>query len=120
VLVRRETLDPIDFEGLKILDYTGEAELGSSFATIEVPAGGSHAEAWSKRSDKYYFVQRGAIRFVLQGDEVELREGDFCFVRRGERFSYRNDSPETAIVVLVHTPAFRLESEIFTDSELSR
>jgi mannose-6-phosphate isomerase-like protein (cupin superfamily) len=120
VLVRRETLDPIDFDGLKILDYTGEAGLGSSFATIEVPPGGSHAEAWSKRSDKYYFVQRGTIRFVLRGDELELREGDLCFVRRGERFSYRNDSPGTALVVLVHTPSFRLEFEVFADSEVSR
>ena len=117
MLVRRESLSPIDFHGLEIRDYTGEAGLGSSFATIEVPPGGSHAEAWSTRSDKYYFVGRGTIRFVLGGDELDLREGDFCFVPRGERFSYRNDGPEAAMVVLVHTPSFRLESEVFATED---
>jgi hypothetical protein len=34
-------------------------------------------------------------------------------VRVGQRFSYSNDRSETAMLVLVHTPKFSLESEVF-------
>jgi mannose-6-phosphate isomerase-like protein (cupin superfamily) len=117
VIVTRESLTPFAFDGLRIFDYTSTRNLSSSLAVIEVPPSARHAVAFSRRSDKYYLVTEGAIRFVLEGREFDLGPGDFCFVRCGQRFSYSNDRSETAVLVLVHTPDFALEEEVFEAPE---
>lgn len=114
MVVRGDSLAPIDFGGLRICDYTAGRDLGSSLAVVEVPPAGRHAEAFSKRSDKYYLVTDGEVRFVLEGETFDLRRGDFCFVRCGQRFSYANERTGPARLVLVHTPSFRLDQEAFT------
>jgi mannose-6-phosphate isomerase-like protein (cupin superfamily) len=119
VLVRKTSLSPLDFSGLRIFDYTSGGELSSSLAVIEVPGGVRHAESWSKRSDKYYLVTAGQIRFERAGEEFDLGAGDFCLVRQGERFRYENETAETATLVLVHTPSFDLDSEVFVDDAAS-
>lgn len=113
MIVTRKSLRPIAFDGLRIFDYTAGHNLGSSLAVIEVPPAARHAVAFSKRSDKYYLVTKGGVRFVLEGREFDLGPGDFCFVRCGQRFSYSNDGSEMAMLVLVHTPQFSLENEVF-------
>ncbi|HEY4645305.1 MAG TPA: cupin domain-containing protein [Steroidobacteraceae bacterium] len=117
MIVRREALRPIDFGGLRIVDYTAERDLGSSLAVIEVPPAARHAEAWSKRSDKYYLVTQGEVRFVLDGRVHDLGEGDFCCVRCGQHFSYSNERSRMATLMLVHTPSFRLDQEVFVGAE---
>ena len=115
MLVRQANLAPIDFDGLNIFDYTANSKLRSSLATVEVPCGSKHAEAWSKRSDKYYLVIGGQIQFTLDDKEFVLAAGDFCYVEQGSHFSYRNDGAEPATLVLVHTPSFDPNAEIFVE-----
>lgn len=115
MLVRHAALAPIDFDGLKIFDYTANLMFRSSLATIEVPRGSKHAEAWSKRSDKYYLVIGGQIQFTLDDKEFVLAAGDFCYVEQGHHFSYRNDKAEPATLVLVHTPGFDPDAEKFAE-----
>jgi mannose-6-phosphate isomerase-like protein (cupin superfamily) len=115
VFIAEKSLNPIDFGGLRIFDYTAGHNLSSSLAVIDVPSGVHHPEAWSKRSDKYYLVISGAILFVLEGVQTELRAGDVCVVPRGSRFSYSNPSTTPARLVLVHTPSFELDSEVFVE-----
>ena len=110
------TIRPIDFAGLRIFDYTAGHDLTSSLAVIDVPPGTGHAEAWSKRSDKYYLVIDGTIRFMLDGAETDLVTGDFCLVRQGRRFSYSNPTATLARLVLVHTPNFNLAEEVFVET----
>ena len=113
MVLSRSAMSPIDFDGLRIFDYTAGQSLGSSVAAIEVVPGARHAEAWSRRSDKYYLVSSGEVRFVLDGEPHTLKAGDFCFVKQGRRFSYTNDRSEPATLVLVHTPSFDLREEVF-------
>ncbi len=117
MLVRKQMLEPIDFEGLKVFDYTAALEdpasLGSSVAVVDVPSGAVHPDAHSRRSDKYYLVSSGELDFVLDGESQVLKAGDFCFVRQGRRFSYANTSTKRAALVLVHTPSFDLRDEVF-------
>ena len=112
MFLSRSAMSPIDFHGLRIFDYTAGQSLSSSMAAVEVAPGAQHAEAWSRRSDKYYVVTIGEIRFVLEGERRLLKAGDFCFVRQGQRFSYSNDNAEPATLVLVHTPSFDLSAEV--------
>jgi mannose-6-phosphate isomerase-like protein (cupin superfamily) len=117
VIVTHDSLRPIAFDGLRIFDYTATQSLSSSLAVVEVPPNARHAVAFSKRSDKYYLVTKGEVRFVLEGTEFDLGVGDFCLVRCGQRFSYSNDRSEMAMLVLVHTPMFSLENEVFEGVE---
>lgn len=113
MIIRKDAVQPIDFDGLSILDYTAGRETSSSFAVISVPPGVEHRPAWSRRSDKYYYVVSGAIEFTDAGESHTLTAGDFCLVAQGERFSYRNASDAPAQVCLFHTPSFDLDAEVF-------
>ena len=115
MIVRRNSVEAIDFEGLRIHDYTAGGHTSSSLALIEVPPGARHREAWSKRSDKYYYVVAGRILFSLSGEEYDLASGDFCLVRQGRHSRYENRTGEPASLLLVHTPSFDLDSEMFAD-----
>lgn len=114
---RRSDLEPIDFDGLAIYDYTAGEAHSSSLAAIDVPAGAAHAESWSTRSDKYYLVTDGALAFTLTGESFTLAAGDFCLVHKGSHFAYRNDGDQAARVVLVHTPSFELAAERFVEGK---
>ncbi|GAI73179.1 unnamed protein product, partial [marine sediment metagenome] len=37
MIIRKDSLKPIDFSGLKIYDFTEGLELSSSFALIQIP-----------------------------------------------------------------------------------
>ena len=115
MIVRQADVIPFDFYGLEIRDYTARQEGSSSVAEIIVPGGASHPEAWSKRSDKYYYLISGQISFYIDGDQLILNAGDLCIIKRGQHFSYTNNSPKPAKMILVHTPSFDIESEIIME-----
>lgn len=113
--ISRGSIAPLQFDGLRIFDYTANHASSSSIAMIEVPPGARHAEAWSRRSDKYYLVSSGEIDFMLDGEWQVMKAGDLCVVAQGRRFSYANHSGALATLVLVHTPSFDLREEVFVE-----
>lgn len=113
VIIRRRDTEEFDFDGLKITDYTANLAGSSSFAAITVPPGVSHAVSWSKRSDKYYFVTEGNLSFMVDGKDFTLAGGDFLLVKKGDKFKYRNDSEGDVKMILVHTPSFNIDYEVF-------
>jgi len=113
MVIRKNSLLPIDFHGHEIFDFTAGTPATLSFAVIEVPPGAKHARAKSNRSDKYYYVERGSVRFHLDGQEHALAEGDFCLVKQGKVFDYRNDEDSPARLILVHNPPFDPNAEVF-------
>jgi mannose-6-phosphate isomerase-like protein (cupin superfamily) len=86
--------------------------VSSSIAEITIDPGTEHPKAYSKRSDKYYYVVSGNLEFVVENDSYFLSPGDVCMILKGRRFSYRNTTTEPAKVVLVHTPQFDLQFEV--------
>jgi len=114
--IGRESLAPFEFDGLEIRDYTSELDRSSSMAEITVPPGARHRRAWSKRSDKYYYVIEGAVRFVVDDLAADLSAGDACIIRQGVPFSYENKTEAVARILLVHTPSFVLSEEVSEDS----
>jgi mannose-6-phosphate isomerase-like protein (cupin superfamily) len=113
--ISKGSLGQIDFEGLGIVDYTAGHGLSSSIAEISVPPGARHPRAYSKRSDKYYYVVSGHVDFAVDDRSYGLDPGDICIILKGQRFSYGNTTEQPAKVVLVHTPSFDLESEAFEE-----
>ena len=113
--IERESLKAIEFDGLEIRDYTAERDVSSSMAEITVPAGARHKRAWSKRSDKYYYVLDGRLSFIVDDQVVDLSTGDACIIRQGVRFSYENKTGAIVKILLVHTPSFELAEEVFEE-----
>ena len=113
--IQRSNIDPIDFGGLKIFDFTANTKMSSSIAEIRVPPGGSHTVSWSVRSDKYYYVICGVLSFVEEGEKYELSPGDISIIKKGQKFSYSNNTDNDVKLLLVHTPSFRLDYEKFED-----
>lgn len=117
MIIKTDAVKAFDFDGLEIRDYTSNISGSSSLAIIKVRSGAKHKRAWSKRSDKYYYLTRGEIDFTIDSNVHRLREGDFCLVRKGQIFSYENKSDGVSELILVHTPSFDLSSEVFEDSD---
>ena len=115
MIVRRSALSAFDFEGLSIHDYTAGAETSASLATIEVTPGTRHRTAWSRRSDKYYYVLAGEIHFALDGNEHDLVVGDVVLVPQGQRFWYENRTGQATTLILMHVPSFDLTCEVFEE-----
>jgi mannose-6-phosphate isomerase-like protein (cupin superfamily) len=115
MLIKHDKIKPIEFDNLKIVDYTAGQGSSSSFAEITVPVGISHKISWSNRSDKYYYIVKGNVAFTINEKTDNLSAGDFCLVSKDERFSYKNIGTKNAILILVHTPSFKLECEGFEE-----
>lgn len=113
MFLRQRDAESLDFRGLQIKDYTSSIDCSSSLAIVAVPPSGNHPPARSERSDKFYLVVEGAVRFTVGDDEATLREGDMCLVRRGDVFAYRNHTEEAARLVLLHTPPYDHRFEKF-------
>ena len=113
--IELESLDAFEFYGLEIRDYTAGREGSSSIAEITVPAGTRHKRAWSKRSDKCYYVIEGRLSFIVDNQVLNISSGDVCIIHQGTRFSYENQTGETAKLLVVHTPSFELAEEIFEE-----
>jgi len=113
MVLKEDNTEQFDFDGLKIRDYTAKLNENSSFAVIEVSPGVSHKLSWSKRSDKYYYLISGEIIFTVNDEEFIFAAGDFCLIKKGEKFKYWNNSNNSAKMILVHTPGFRLDQEVF-------
>lgn len=113
MFIKHEEIKPIEFDRLRIVDYTAGRDTSSSFAEITVPPGISHRLSWSNRSDKYYYIVQGNIVFTINDESQTLLPGDVCIVPKGSRFRYSNTGPDDAKLILIHTPSFQLECEVF-------
>ena len=112
MFIRTAAIDGFDFEGLWIRDYTVGLDVQSSFAGIVAPPGSRHRPAHSRRSDKLYYVLEGTVSFKIGGGTATLSAGDLAIVPRGTVFSYKAHE-ERARLLLVHTPPFAAEDEVF-------
>jgi mannose-6-phosphate isomerase-like protein (cupin superfamily) len=113
--ISKKSIAPIDFDGLRIFDFTSNGEYSSSIAEIIVPPGARHKVSWSNRSDKYYYIITGSLEFRVDDQQYSLESGDTCIIRQGQRFSYSNTTTEESRLILFHTPSFCLDSEVFED-----
>ena len=115
MIIKHEKIKPIEFDKLKIIDYTAGQDNSSSFAEITVPAGAIHKFSWSNRSDKYYYISKGYVNFIIDEESNNLSPGDVCIIPKGHRFSYTDIGSNEAVLILVHTPSFKLECEVFEE-----
>ena len=111
MFLRASQVTPFEWNGLVISDHTATIELSSSVAIISVPPGARHPRAWSDRSDKYYVIMQGDLRFEVNDEASDLGPADVCVVLRGDTFEYANTGRLPACLALFHTPRYDGEAE---------
>jgi mannose-6-phosphate isomerase-like protein (cupin superfamily) len=57
------------------------------------------------------YVVQGNVSFTVNEETTNLFCDDVCIVPKGHHFSYMNTGSSDAILILVHTPHFKLECE---------
>ena len=115
MILKSETIQPFDFDSLSIRDFTATLNTSSSLAHIRVSPRAHHRRAWSKECDKYYYVISGELQFMLDSLEHTLKAGDVCIVPQGHKFSYVNTTETPVELLLLHTPRFNMDAEVFDE-----
>lgn len=118
MIIKKEEVNTINFNDLRILDYTAKCNERSSFAIIKVPPNIGHQLSWSKRSDKFFYIVEGKIDFFINNNNYTLDKGDFCIIKKGDKFKYKNNTNKVVSLVLIHTPNFDLNEEVFEWAEI--
>lgn len=111
--IKSDELKPFDWEGLSITDYTSGKNTQSSFAKIEILPGAQHKISWSKVSEKLYYVQKGQLHFMIDNKDFVINEGDLCIIPIKSKFAYKNKTNEVVEILLIHSPGFNIENEVF-------
>jgi hypothetical protein len=75
--IERDSLKPIDFEGLEIRDYTAGTDVSSSVAETTVPAGVGHRLAWSKRFLRMNPARNQGTSYACQLQDAPLADFEF-------------------------------------------
>jgi len=60
-----------------------------------------HDHAW----DEAYYVTRGQVRFLLEGQEKVLRAGEFLYAPGGTLHGFQGDSDDPARMLIMDAPA---------------
>lgn len=94
------------FFGLRFIatadETNGQYFLSTTTIPAQDPGPPMHAHA---HEDESFYLQKGSLKFTLNGKEIRLKQGEFLHVERGERHTWRNDSQEEAEVLVIFTPA---------------
>lgn len=92
--------------GLKFI-ATGKETNGKYFLSETIiPAGDSGPPVHTHfREDECFFVKRGKLKFNVNGKEIELRQGEFLNVEKGEKHTWKNDSDQDVDLLITFAPA---------------
>ncbi|MDN5217490.1 cupin domain-containing protein [Fulvivirgaceae bacterium BMA12] len=101
---------------------TGAETNGKYFLSKTIiPAGdpGPPAHAHSKE-DESFFLTSGKLKFVVNGEDIELKPGEFLNIEKGEKHTWKNDSNEEAELIITFAPAGIENMFVELDRDISR
>ncbi len=113
MIVKSSDTEKLDFEGLPLTDYTSKQDTLSSLAKLEVSPGSKHRIAWSKKSEKFYYILKGQLVFMINNREYTANVGDLCIIPVNTKFAYMNKTDSTVEAMLVHSPKINMGNEVF-------
>lgn len=115
MIIKSKEIQSVKWEGLSITDFTSNQDTQSSFAKIEISSGNKHKISWSKVSEKLYYVLTGQLHFMIDNRDYVVNSGDLCIVPVNTKFAYMNKSNNSVEILLIHSPNFNVENEVFED-----
>ena len=94
------------FFGLTFL-ATGKETDGKYFLSETIiPAGDSGPPIhFHSNEDEGFYLRKGRLKFVIEGKEIELKEGQFLNIEKGEKHTWRNEMEFDAELIVTFSPA---------------
>ena len=94
------------FFGLTFL-ATGKETGGKLFLSeTTIPAGDKGPPIhFHSNEDEGFYLRRGKLKFVINGKEIELKEGQFLNIEKGEKHTWRNETDYDAELIVTFVPA---------------
>ena len=110
-----------NYFGLNFIATGNETNSKYFLSQTTVPAGdpGPPIHSHSKE-DESFFLIRGQMTFIIDGKEVELDQGNFLNIEKGERHTWRNDANVDAEMMITFAPAGIENMFIELDSDVSK
>lgn len=107
--------------GLKFI-ATGRETDGKYFLSRTIVPGGDSGPPLHTHSeeDEGFFVLSGKLNFIVNGIEIELNQGEFLNIEKGEKHTWKNDSHEHAELLVVFSPAGIENMFIDLDRDMSK
>ena len=62
-------------------------------------------ESCTTKEDESFFAKRGKLLFIVNGKEIQLNQGEFLNIEKGERHTWRNVSDEDTELIITFAPA---------------
>ncbi len=107
---------------------TGKETGGKYFLSeVTVPAGDTGPPVHShSREDESFYVKQGRLTFTVEGEIIELNEGEFLNIEQGEKHTWKNESDIDAELMVTFAPAgienmfVELEKDMSNIKEIGR
>lgn len=107
---------------------TGKETGGKYFLSeVTVPAGDMGPPVHShSREDESFYVKQGRLTFTVEGEIIELNEGEFLNIEQGEKHTWKNESDIDAELMVTFAPAgienmfVELEKDMSNIKEIGR
>ena len=110
-----------NYFGLKFIATGTETDGKYFLCETTIPAGdtGPPIHAHSRESEGF-FLKKGRMKFNVDGVEIELNQGEFLNIEKGEKHTWKNDSDEDAELIVTFAPAGIENMFIALDSDMDR
>ncbi len=102
----KKTSDIRHHFGINFIATAAETNGKYFLSETVIPAGDSGPPIHThSNEDESFFLQRGKLIFIINDQEIELKEGEFLNIEKGERHSWKNESDEDAKLIVTFAPA---------------
>lgn len=86
---------------------TGKETDGSYFLSeTTIPAGDNGPPIhFHSKEDEGFYLKKGELSFTVNGTEIDLKEGEFLNIEKGEKHTWRNKTEFDAELIVSFAPA---------------
>ena len=120
-LKRYDDIEPfITKDGSEIREWAGRAAapaMNQSLAEASLQPGGTTTEHFHRLSEELYLVTNGVGRLRIEGEELEVRQGDCAVIPPGARHKLSNTGHDVLRVVCASSPPYSHEDTVLTEDE---
>jgi mannose-6-phosphate isomerase-like protein (cupin superfamily) len=118
-LKRYDDIEPfITKDGSEIREWAGRAAapaVNQSLAEASLQPGGATTEHFHRLSEELYLVTNGVGRLRIDGEELEVRQGDCAVIPPGARHKLWNTGQDVLRVVCACSPAYSHDDTVLTE-----
>jgi mannose-6-phosphate isomerase-like protein (cupin superfamily) len=105
--IKNAVMPTHEWRGIAIKDLTPpDATWNGSLVEVDVPAGVRHPQARSTKCETFYYCDRGALEFDVNGQQFRVTPGDLVVIEPNEWYSYRNESSAPGRLLSFNIPPY--------------